>query len=103
MRRDCLPARVARDWRRRGARTSGRARAWRSREERPPGPISARVASVPGRSEEHTSELQSLMRRSYAVFCLKKNTLQQNTNNTAETTAGLKKKDTQNTSISGNK
>src|SRR3546814_1429516 len=26
----------------------------------------------PGRSEEHTSELQSLMRRSYAVFCLKK-------------------------------
>src|SRR3546814_6974207 len=24
------------------------------------------------RSEEHTSELQSLMRRSYAVFCLKK-------------------------------
>src|SRR3546814_3190961 len=27
----------------------------------------------PGRSEEHTSELQSLMRRSYAVFCLKQN------------------------------
>src|SRR3546814_3334174 len=27
----------------------------------------------PGRSEEHTSELQSLMRISYAVFCLKKN------------------------------
>src|SRR3546814_8406131 len=26
------------------------------------------------RSEEHTSELQSLMRSSYAVFCLKKNT-----------------------------
>src|SRR3546814_6859076 len=26
------------------------------------------------RSEEHTSELQSLMRNSYAVFCLKKNT-----------------------------
>src|SRR3546814_2101016 len=25
-----------------------------------------------GRSEEHTSELQSLMRMSYAVFCLKK-------------------------------
>src|SRR3546814_1515843 len=41
-----------------------------------------RLASVPqakifarfvdGRSEEHTSELQSLMRISYAVFCLKK-------------------------------
>src|SRR3546814_5998995 len=28
---------------------------------------------VVGRSEEHTSELQSLMRNSYAVFCLKKN------------------------------
>src|SRR3546814_6568183 len=31
----------------------------------------AAVAAV-GRSEEHTSELQSLMRISYAVFCLKK-------------------------------
>src|SRR3546814_3735952 len=29
-----------------------------------------------GRSEEHTSELQSLMRISYAVFCLKKKTSQ---------------------------
>src|SRR3546814_10710832 len=28
----------------------------------------------PRRSEEHTSELQSLMRISYAVFCLKKKT-----------------------------
>src|SRR3546814_5968403 len=28
--------------------------------------------SGPARSEEHTSELQSLMRNSYAVFCLKK-------------------------------
>src|SRR3546814_10642382 len=27
-----------------------------------------------GRSEEHTSELQTLMRTSYAVFCLKKKT-----------------------------
>src|SRR3546814_3416443 len=31
-----------------------------------------RCSLVPGRSEEHTSELQSLMRISYAVFCLKK-------------------------------
>src|SRR3546814_5925650 len=32
-----------------------------------------------GRSEEHTSELQSLMRISYAVFCLtKKNTIKNN-------------------------
>src|SRR3546814_3652454 len=30
------------------------------------------AAAYPGRSEEHTSELQSLMRISYAVFCLKK-------------------------------
>src|SRR3546814_10363833 len=29
-------------------------------------------AGSPSRSEEHTSELQSLMRTSYAVFCLKK-------------------------------
>src|SRR3546814_5568468 len=29
---------------------------------------------MPARSEEHTSELQSLMRISYAVFCLKKKT-----------------------------
>src|SRR3546814_6883360 len=33
-----------------------------------------------GRSEEHTSELQSLMRISYAVFCLKKQTIQTRTN-----------------------
>src|SRR3546814_8404700 len=30
------------------------------------------VCKEPGRSAEHTSELQSLMRISYAVFCLKK-------------------------------
>src|SRR3546814_3590115 len=33
---------------------------------------SLRHARKVGRSEEHTSELQSLMRISYAVFCLKK-------------------------------
>src|SRR3546814_9212974 len=33
------------------------------------------------RSEEHTSELQSLMRNSYAVFCLKKKTTQKHTTN----------------------
>src|SRR3546814_9008835 len=36
--------------------------------DRDPFPVEAR------RSEEHTSELQSLMRISYAVFCLKKKT-----------------------------
>src|SRR3546814_3091324 len=33
---------------------------------------SAQAGSLASRSEEHTSELQSLMRISYAVFCLKK-------------------------------
>src|SRR3546814_5956400 len=36
--------------------------------------ICARFSSLFFRSEEHTSELQSLMRISYAVFCLKKKT-----------------------------
>src|SRR3546814_1418260 len=40
-----------------------------------PGAIATiRRASAKSRSEEHTSELQSLMRISYAVFCLKKKT-----------------------------
>src|SRR3546814_6499297 len=34
-----------------------------------------RAALINDRSEEHTSELQSLMRISYAVFCLKKKKL----------------------------
>src|SRR3546814_6529109 len=38
----------------------------------------------PARSEEHTSELQSLMRISYAVFCLKKKK-QQKTHHTKQT------------------
>src|SRR3546814_2154043 len=63
-------------------------------------PVTARIGSdggqrggdVParGRSEEHTSELQSLMRISYAVFCLKKKrqlqiTQQSNTHHTKYT------------------
>src|SRR3546814_7422328 len=36
------------------------------------------------RSEEHTSELQSLMRISYAVFCLKKKTLQRRPHKTRQ-------------------
>src|SRR3546814_1188550 len=42
--------------------------AWRSPSRRP----QRRSRSVATRSEEHTSELQSLMRISYAVCCLKK-------------------------------
>src|SRR3546814_10044156 len=49
-----------------------------TRRERPPAPESAHPDRTPSgshaRSEEHTSELQSLMRISYAVFCLKKKT-----------------------------
>src|SRR3546814_1232740 len=45
---------------------AGRAGGWR--EVLAP----AQAAMMDRRSEEHTSEIQSLMRRSYAVFCLKK-------------------------------
>src|SRR3546814_1234672 len=38
---------------------------------------SGRLTHILDRSEEHTSELQSLMRSSYAVFCLKKKTYHQ--------------------------
>src|SRR3546814_3209932 len=41
--------------------------------------VPALPTSLRMRSEEHTSELQSLMRISYAVFCLKKNKKQQHT------------------------
>src|SRR3546814_8077422 len=44
-----------------------------------------RCAHGAPRSEEHTSELQSLMRISYAVFCLKKKTTQNNTTSTPTT------------------
>src|SRR3546814_7044305 len=44
---------------------------------------------IANRSEEHTSELQSLMRISYAVFCLKKK-IKKNKNNNARTNANVK-------------
>src|SRR3546814_3059623 len=40
------------------------------------------VVGIDHRSEEHTSELQSLMRTSYAVFCLKKKTTNTKNKNT---------------------
>src|SRR3546814_5071258 len=43
-----------------------------------PGLRVQRLAAALERSEEHTSELQSLMRISYAVFCLKKKKTQKN-------------------------
>src|SRR3546814_9795199 len=42
--------------------------------ERSEAPIAVCKVAIQDRSEEHTSELQSLMRISYAVFCLKKKT-----------------------------
>src|SRR3546814_3981092 len=42
------------------------------RSPRPMRERERRSTTLPARSEEHTSELQSLMRISYAVFCLKK-------------------------------
>src|SRR3546814_4981301 len=42
-----------------------------------PGPTWGLAQEAADRSEEHTSELQSLMRISYAVFCLKKKKKQQ--------------------------
>src|SRR3546814_1620001 len=44
------------------------------------------LSTLPGRSEEHTSELQSLMRISYAVFCLKKKKKTQLTTRTTNDT-----------------
>src|SRR3546814_27747 len=45
-----------------------------------PGLATAWTVKSDDRSEEHTSELQSLMRISYAVFCLKKKIQLKNTN-----------------------
>src|SRR3546814_3164499 len=44
------------------------------------------IAALAARSEEHTSELQSLMRISYAVFCLKKKKQKNNSEHTKSTT-----------------
>src|SRR3546814_3016463 len=49
------------------------------------------------RSEEHTSELQSLMRISYAVFCLKKKKIQTNSNAQKKATECETKKSTHTT------
>src|SRR3546814_3052288 len=50
-------------------------------------PVPATMVSSPAlRSEEHTSELQSLMRNSYAVFCLKNKKMQKQTRHDTNTT-----------------
>src|SRR3546814_2378408 len=67
------------------SRATKQSRAWKSGA--PSGCASAHSALAPDissitivRSEEHTSELQSLMRISYAVFCLKKKNKNQHNN-----------------------
>src|SRR3546814_10159941 len=67
--------RVQRQRRQQRRERTGDRHAW----NRPSGTRMVVIASfttgtVPSRSEEHTSELQSLIRTSYAVFCLKKKT-----------------------------
>src|SRR3546814_9979126 len=57
----------------------------------PKGFGAGRAGTGGGRTEEHTSELQSLMRISYAVFCLKK----KNKNNQNINTTNRHHKDTQ--------
>src|SRR3546814_8261019 len=66
----CLSVLIRGQWASHPRRANGRVR-WRSA----PGRAARRpLRCLRGRSEEHTSELQSLMRISYAVFCLKKKT-----------------------------
>src|SRR3546814_1964458 len=52
--------------------------------DRDPVLASEKLRQVEKRSEEHTSELPSLMRISYAVFCLKKKTQNLQTHHTAQ-------------------
>src|SRR3546814_9433761 len=67
------PARSRRQLHGRGAQgLNGDASAIGARQPGQLTELDALLPKVAGRSEEHTSELQSLMRISYAVFCLKK-------------------------------
>src|SRR3546814_4338084 len=87
LRRVCKPAGQERGRRRCGASASPRHAIWRDAAggltdatrragfPRPPA-ASTGLPDAPHRSEEHTSELPSLMRISYAVFCLNKNKTQ---------------------------
>src|SRR3546814_10027240 len=61
-------------------RAEGRRQRTKDRRQRAEGRRQRGTDARPTRSEEHTSELQSLMRISYAVFCLKKKTHQRKLN-----------------------
>src|SRR3546814_7931002 len=77
-------------------RSDRRARRTRQGERNRPLPPAFPQRRV-GRSEEHTSELQSLMRISYAVFCLKKKIKQDTTAPHCTMTTNLHKKTTAST------
>src|SRR3546814_9183251 len=77
--RSAEPRSARRQSRRRLSRAPGKPARWpvadvkrRAGDDRKAGCEAAGADRHLGRSEEHTSELQSLMRISYAVFCLKK-------------------------------
>src|SRR3546814_7830834 len=53
----------------------------------------------PSRSEEHTSELQSLMRISYAVFCLKKKKKNQQEQNNTSINKAIKTQSKKNSTV----
>src|SRR3546814_3294153 len=58
-----------------------------------------RLIKRAGRSEEHTSELQSLMRISYAVFCLKKKNKTQTFNQPKSMMTNKQHEDVDNTKV----
>src|SRR3546814_2813531 len=68
--------------------TDGVARTFKTLE-----PLEAYKYDLVGRSEEHTSELQSLMRISYAVFCLKKKKQQKHVRETKQKRRQQKEKE----------
>src|SRR3546814_3639602 len=75
VRHRCARRRVRGDLPLRSRRADGEA------DARPRSVSVGRRRTAAGRSEEHTSELQSLMRISYAAFCLKKKNIHYNTSN----------------------
>src|SRR3546814_7430738 len=78
-----IPDAVAAEWKKAGERSAGAHEAWQDRL------ASHSKNSEFERSEEHTSELQSLMRISYAVFCLKKKKQSVTDSKGATTTASM--------------
>src|SRR3546814_2131521 len=61
-----------------GLQQLGKLPQWLAARRRNAAILESALADLHNRSEEHTSELQSLMRNSYAVFCLIKKKMQRN-------------------------